>query len=53
MTSPTDPSASSAPEEAADPAVTFLTALAPTEPMVRRRAFSALLRAVVTEGQTR
>lgn len=38
---------------ATDPAVEFLTSLAPQDPMVRRRAFTALLRAVVNEGSVR
>ena len=44
------PQPSGAPTPAAtetDPAVEFLAALLPREPAVRKRAFSALLRAVV------
>lgn len=44
---------SAADPEPRDPAVEFLSALQPVEPMVRRRAFAALLRAVVSEGQAR
>jgi hypothetical protein len=36
-----------------DPAVEFLTALQPRDRDSRRRAFAALLRAVVSEGQAR
>ncbi len=50
---PDDAAARPATDGPRDPAVDFLSALQPREPMVRRRAFAALLRAVVTEGQGR
>ena len=55
MTRPTEDAGNrlAAEQEQRDPAVDFLSALQPTDPMVRRRAFAALLRAAVNEGQTR
>lgn len=40
---------STAPTPPADPAVDFLAPLLPVEPTVRKRAFGALLRALVSE----
>lgn len=55
MTTPTNAGAQRSGGErgASDPAVEFLSSLQPNEPMLRRRVFAALLRAVVSEGQGR
>lgn len=48
-----EPQPTTEPDTPEDPAVEFLASLLPREPAVRKRAFSALLRAMISDRSAR